>query len=204
MYEFLRGRVSSKSPTEIILEVGGVGYHLEVSLRTSSQVSARTEGEVQLYLHHRIQDDRARLFGFVDQKERELFRALLGISGIGPGHALSLLSGHEPNELWRLIAERKTKTIAQVRGVGPKTAERVCVDLAAAAKKRMVLMPTESAGSEDANCPTGDLADDAAAALLVLGYSAPQAEKAIAKVFKANPDQHDVQEIVRLALRMGS
>jgi Holliday junction DNA helicase RuvA len=201
LFEFLEGTLASRTPTEAVIDVGGVGYALEVSLRTSEKISALTS-KVRLWVHHRIADDRFRLFGFADTGERELFRALISISGVGPASALALLSGHDPDRLWELIRARDSKTLARTRGIGPKTAERVCVELADRAQRRDV--PALRMSRSGAPSAATSTESDAIAALEVLGYNDAQASKAVAKSLAELGEGASLEQVVRLALKSTS
>lgn len=198
MFEFLEGPVVACTPTGVVLDVGGIGFHAEVSLRTSGMLRAAT-GPVRIWVHHRISDDRIRLFGFADQEERELFRALLGISGVGPAHGLALLSGHPPGRLWELIRDRDAKTLAKTRGIGPRTAERVCVELSDRARR--LLGTGTAASSAGASGAQTSIEVDAIHALIVLGFTEAQAGKAVDAAKKALDPEATLESLVRTAVR---
>lgn len=192
MYEHLAGLLTRKGATDAVVDVQGVGYRIEISLHTARLMPA--EGaRCHVLLHHRIQDDRARLFGFVADDERELFRELITVPGVGPSTAMTLLSSKAPQELWGLIAGECLKELAKTRGIGPRTAQRVCAELAIKAKRRAA--PTSSAPQAT------PAVEDALRALAVLGSSEQQSEKAVAAAIKELGPQASVDELVRVALR---
>jgi Holliday junction DNA helicase RuvA len=195
MYDFLSGTLASRGPTEIVVDVGGVGYRVEIPLLTSGRLPQ--EGSpVRILVHHRIQDDRARLFGFLQESERQLFRNLIAVAGIGPGTALALLSGQPPEEVWRLIRDGDWKGLTRTRGVGSKIAQRVCVEL----KDRADRVAGPAAAGPTERATSGD--EDAVSALLVLGYTDSQARKAVDKARHSLPDvDAPLELIVRAALR---
>jgi Holliday junction DNA helicase RuvA len=193
MYDFVHGRIASKTPTQVVVDVNGLGYHVEVSLRTSERLP-RVAQPVHLLVHFKVQEDRQRLFGFADEDERELFRALIGVSGIGPAHALALLSGYEPADIWRRIRDEDAKGLARTKGIGPKTAQRLCVELGDKAKRFIHAVST-------AETVTSGPFEDAISALLVLGYTEPQARKAAELAIKNLPPGAPLEDVVREALR---
>ena len=195
MYDFLKGTLASRGPTEIVVDVGGVGYRVEIPLLTSGRLPEEGS-KVTILVHHRVQDDRVRLFGFLQEQERQLFRCLIAVAGIGPGTALALLSGHRPEEVWRLIGDGDWKGIMRTRGVGSKIAQRVCTELKDRADRVAGPASTEIADPDAADN------EDAVSALLVLGYTEAQARKAVAAARRALPDADSPLEmIVREALR---
>jgi Holliday junction DNA helicase RuvA len=127
MYDYLKGRLVERGPDEVVVDIGGIGYRMAVSGATSSRLP---EGEeVTLFVHDMLKDDRLRLFGFASTDERALFLRLLGVSRIGPGLALALLSALEPSALAGAVENGDATALARVRGVGKRTAERLCVEL---------------------------------------------------------------------------
>ena len=198
MYEFLRGSLSAKSPTRVVLDVAGVGFALEVSLQTSDRLPACGES-VRLLVHQKIQDDRIRLFGFLGEEERSLFRLLLSVAGIGPAHALALLSARSPQAVWQLIRAGDAAALARTKGIGPKIAQRVCTELSDKAVR--ALEPVVPAGAPAAD-RVEPLLEDAVSALLVLGYSEAQARKAVEVACRRAGAPALVENVVREALRI--
>lgn len=206
MYEFLNGTVRDRGPTHAVLEVQGVGFLLEVSLRTSTALPSSGEPTTLLTLL-KPQEDALRLFGFVDQAERELFRALTAIAGIGPTHALALLSAFSPDEVLAFADAGDAKALARSKGIGPKLAQRICIELAG--RPARTALPTASApAAGDASTPVEETEEtgphaDAMDALLVLGFTEPQAKKAVDKAARQLGEEADVETLVRHALRGG-
>src|SRR5690349_733489 len=120
MYEHLRGRVVKKHPTSVVLEVGGVGWFVETSLKTSGAL--RLGADATVLVHHRPSEDAVRLFGFAVEEERDLFRRLLRVAGVGPSHALALCSAFAPEQVWGAIASADEKRLSSSKGIGPKIA----------------------------------------------------------------------------------
>lgn len=180
----LTGTLVSKDPAAVVVDVGGVGYAVGVPVSTLSQLPVIGE-TVVLYTHQHVREDQLALFGFASEAEQRLFRQLISVSGIGPKVALAILSVSSPDDIRAAIASSDTAFIAQVPGIGKKTAERVVIDL-----KDKVEMVT-SAGS-----PRGT--DEVVEALVGLGYSRPDARAAVSKVSASTTE---TDELVRAALK---
>lgn len=202
MIEYLCGRLASLTPTYAIIDIGGLGYRADISLTTFSalepQAKAGEQPPVTLLVHEIIREDTHDLFGFVDERERSLFRALIGVSGVGANTARMILSSAAPAELERAIASGDTKRLKAVKGIGAKTAERIIVDL------RDKIKPgadVEALASGAASAPTSEAFEEAQAALIILGFAKPQIQKALKKIFDANPST-TVEGAIKRALTM--
>jgi Holliday junction DNA helicase RuvA len=176
----LRGTVAARTAAGLVLDVGGVGYLVAATPRVSSRVGE--EATVETYLH--VREDALQLYGFASADERELFELLLGVSGVGPKVALAIVSGSTPVELRRAIAREDTARFEAIPGIGRKTAQRVVLEL----KEKIAT----SAGAEPATGAV--LARDA---LVELGWSLPDAERALTGVDESLP----IEEQVRAALK---
>jgi len=192
----LRGLLSDKAPTRAVVDVGGVGYELAISLTTYDALPA-AGGPVEILAHTYVREDQLALFGFLQEEEREMFRLLIGVSGIGPNSALTILSGLSVGDLARAIQEGRADDLTRVRGIGPKTAQRVVVDL-----KDRVRRPLP-AGRDGPRADGSDaLADEALRALEALGFAGPGARKAVAAVRRRLEDgEVSVQALIKGALR---
>jgi Holliday junction DNA helicase RuvA len=188
MFESIRGRLLSKAPAQAVVEAGGLGYAVAVPLPTFERLPA-AGAEVTLRLHLVVREDEWRLYGFASEEERALFRACLGVSGVGPATALALLSGMTPKDLRAAVTGGDVAALQRVKGVGRKTAERLVVEL------RDALGPASPAAG---GAPAGPLSE-AAAALVALGLSDAEAAERLRRV----PAAADlpVAEVVRRALR---
>jgi holliday junction DNA helicase RuvA len=197
MYDQLCGEVLKKTPTSLVVDVGGIGFLLEASLRTTGALSLGAE--VRVLVHHRQSEDSVRLFGFVDETERELFRSLLKISGVGPAHALALLSSSAPDEIWAAIRDGNERRLTSSKGIGPKIAQRLITELRDEATRRAPggkgAVPGVAPAARDAT------EDDAVSALVVLGYTDGGALKAVQAARKKLDTSAPVDELVRLALK---
>src|SRR5205085_11413856 len=175
----LRGTVVARTASGVVLDVGGVGYLVAATPRVSARVGE--EATVETYLH--VREDALQLYGFATADERELFELLLGVSGVGPKVALSIVSGSTPAELRRAIARDDVKRFQAIPGIGLKTAQRVVLEL----KEKLVLV--------DTGAPGGDLT--ARDALVELGWTLIDAERALSEV----DDSLGIEEQVRAVLR---
>lgn len=192
----LRGRLARKGPSEVILDVGGVGYRILVSLATFYALPDEGE-EVTLETYTGVREDAIHLYGFRDRREKRLFEQLITVSKIGPKLALNILSGIEAEDLRAAIAGGDVARLATVPGVGVKTAERMVVELR---DKITALEPGIARGAAAAGIP-GEArqdADDAVAALVNLGYRRKEAEKAVARASRDGAGA--LEEMIRRAL----
>ena len=194
MYDYFQGHVVAKTPTVVVVEVAGVGFRAEVSLRTSERLPS-VGAEARIWAYVKMHEDKPRLFGFFDEGERDLFVALQSVAGIGPAHGLALLSGYEPNEIWERIRDDDAKGLARTKGIGPKIAQRACIEL----KEKALRHIAKDASAPDR--PRVAALDDATSALLVLGYSEAQARKATEKAASSLPSDAPLEDLVREALR---
>lgn len=191
MIAHLQGRLVEKSPTEVVIECHGVGYSVNISLHTFSLLP---DGEnVKLYTHLQIKEDAHTLFGFAEKAERELFRMLISVSGVGAGIARTMLSSLEPKQVIQAIASGDAVAIQSIKGIGAKTAQRVVLDLK---DKVLKLYDLEEVSATGYNTNK----NEALSALEVLGFNKKLAEKAIDKIVKESPSA-TVETIIKLALK---
>jgi len=198
MYHYLSGKIAEKTPVAVILDVNGIGYEVRVSLSTFSSLPNLGE-TVKLFTHFVVREDAQLLYGFATEEEREAFRLLISISGIGPKLAITLLSGVTLPELKRAIQEKNTPVLTAISGIGQKTAERVIVEL-----KDKIGRSEVSSGKEivhDAGV-SDQMVEDSVSALVSLGYTKQKAKEAIQKTLKAMLGKKpSVEEIIRAALK---
>jgi len=205
MIEYVRGELVELTPTEAILETtGGVAYNLGISLHTFSALQGKEKNMemVRLYCYEQIREDAWTLWGFNTKKERELFLLLITVSGIGPGMARMALSAFSPAELCNLILEGNDKMLKQVKGIGPKAAQRIIVDL----KDKVVTLGIDTqATTTDASgivVPiNNEVKDEAVAALTMLGFSPAPTMKVVVKILTDEPDAK-VETVIKKALKM--
>ena len=193
MITHLRGTLLSKSPTYAVVDVGGVGYGLAISLITFDQLPPASEA-VHLSTYLYVREDRMELFGFADEEEREVFELLIGVSGIGPHSALTVLSGMTLRDLQEAILQERVTELTAIKGIGRKTAERLVLDLK---DKVHASAPASEAASEAKPGAT----DEAAKALMTLGYAAPAARQAVRKAVEKHGTDLSVQQLIKLALK---
>ena len=193
MITHLRGTLASKAPTYAVIDVGGVGYGMAISLVTFDQLPPLDE-DVRLFTHLHVREDRMDLFGFGDTGEREVFELLIGVSGIGPNSALTILSGMTLRDLQEAILQERVTELTQIKGIGRKTAERLVLDL------RDKVRVTASADGGEAVADVG-ITEEAAMALMTLGYAAPAARQAVSNVVDKNGADLSVQQLIKLALK---
>jgi len=191
MITHIQGRLVEKTPTDVVIDCNGVGYQIHISLHTYSKIP-NTEN-IKLFTFLQIKEDAHSLFGFVEKSERELFKMLLSVSGIGASIARTMLSSMEPRQILNAIATADVVTIQSIKGIGAKTAQRVILDL-----KEKVLkiydLDEVSISSNNTN------KDEALSALEVLGFNKKLAEKVIDRIVKDSPDA-TVESLIKLALK---
>jgi len=189
----LRGRLARSTPERVLLDVGGVGYQLHVSLTTFSELDRVGIGaEVALHVHTHVREDQLALYGFATEREKELFERLIAVSGIGPRLAQVVLSGMAPDDLVAALAAGDVARLTRIPGVGKKTAERMVVEL----RDPLQALARETGARPPA--PTSD--EDLVAALVHLGYKQSQAERAVADARREAADA-GFHELLPLALR---
>ncbi|MBO7197523.1 MAG: Holliday junction branch migration protein RuvA [Tidjanibacter sp.] len=205
MYDYLRGLVAELTPTYAVIECGGVGYLVTISLQTYSQLEGREEAMV--YVQHVLREDNETLYGFAEREEREVFRLLTSVSGVGGGTARVILSTYTPAELSTIISTENAVLLKNVKGLGLKTAQKIIVEI----RDKIV---TLGIGSGAANAPLrgaqkhvlenmssgSEVYDEALQALSMLGFGKAASEKALKKILKEHPAVQ-VEELIRLALK---
>ena len=192
MIAYIRGVLAEKEPTRAVIEAGGVGYELLVPLSTYEKLP-RTGSEVKLLAYHCVREDDEILFGFATDDEKAMFAKLTSVSGVGPKIALAILSGSSIAELSMSIAGGDAKRISAIKGVGKKTAEKICVEL------RDKVSEFAFSGRGGANAPA-PVARDAALALRALGFNEETSSKMVAEALAKNPKIESVETIIKLAL----
>ena len=195
MIVYVRGILAEKEPTRVVVEASGVGYELLIPLSTYERLPREGE-DVKLLSCHCVREDDEILFGFSTPEERGLFSKLTGVSGVGPKIALAILSGGSVGELSLAIASGNAKRISSVKGVGKKTAEKICIELKDKVNAIEALAATDRKGVSGA----APMLRDAILALSALGFSEETANKMVSGVVAKNPDVKDVETIIRMAL----
>ncbi|SCY73420.1 Holliday junction branch migration protein RuvA [Flavobacterium caeni] len=191
MIAHLQGKLVEKSPTEVVIDCNGVGYQVHISLHTYSLLP-QTEN-IKLFTYLQIKEDAHTLFGFVEKSEREIFKMLLSVSGIGAGIARTMLSSLEPKQIIQALAVGDIAAIQSIKGIGNKTAQRAILDL-----KDKVLKVYDL--DEVSMTPNNTNKDEALSALEVLGFNKKLAEKVLDKLVGAQPDA-SVESLIKQALK---
>ncbi|MFC5047281.1 Holliday junction branch migration protein RuvA [Aquimarina hainanensis] len=191
MITHIKGRLVEKNPTDVIIDCNGVGYFLHISLHTFSLLP---EGEViQLYTHLQVKEDSHTLFGFAQKSEREIFRLLISVSGIGASIARTMLSSMDPNQIKEAIASGDVAAIQSIKGIGAKTAQRVILDL----KDKILKVYDIGEVSIPQSNTNGE---EALSALETLGFNRKLAKKVVDKILKECPTE-TVENIIKQALK---
>jgi holliday junction DNA helicase RuvA len=196
MITHIDGRLVEKTPTYVVIDCGGVGYYINISLNTFSRLP---DGErCKLYTHLAIREDAHILFGFIDNAERQLFMQLTSVSGVGPSTARMILSSLGAKEIIEAVTHHQPKVLQACKGVGAKTAELIVVTLKDKLTKEMILSGGVTEMFAGAASP---LKDEALSALVMLGFAKNVADKALDKVIKASGEALSVEQLIKLALK---
>ena len=191
MITHIRGKLVEKNPTFVIIECNGIGYFLHISLHTYSKIP--DVEAVKLFTYFSVKEDSQTLFGFSDKIEREIFKLLISVSGVGTSIARTMLSSMSPDQIQQAIASEDVATIQSVKGIGAKTAQRVIIDLRDKIVKTYLF-------SEDSNQTNNTIKEEALSALEVLGFSRKQVEKLVHKIIQEAPDTV-LEDIIKQALK---
>ncbi|MBO5890280.1 MAG: Holliday junction branch migration protein RuvA [Alistipes sp.] len=195
MYEYISGAVAESTPTYAVIEAAGVGYFINISLKTYSDIEHAKE--TKLYVHFIVREDQQALFGFSTKLERELFRQLISVSGVGGNTARMILSTYSPKELQSIIASENAVLLKNVKGLGLKTAQKIIVELSG---KMLELGASDLMLPEVATTANNPIYDEAIAALSMLGFQKSASDKVLKAIFKEAPSI-SVEEAIRAALK---
>lgn len=192
MYEHIRGKITELTPASATIEANGIGYYINISLNSFSHLQNKEEGK--LFLHLSIRDDAHVLYGFATTGEREMFRLLISVSGVGANTARMMLSSLPTAEVQKAICEGDVNTLKGIKGIGAKSAQRIIVDLKDKVESKLdnqeILTPLDNT-----------LKNEALSALEVLGFAKKVSIKAVEKLISANPDS-TVEELIKQALKV--
>lgn len=194
MIDYIKGSIAELTPTEVVVECGNIGYISLISLQTYSDLEGKSEAKV--YMHHILREDEELYYGFSTKEEREIFRLLISVSGVGAGTARMMLSSLTCEEVRNAIIGEDVNKIKSVKGIGLKSAQRVIIEL----KDKI----SKGAGSADSGvifAQTSGVADEASTALIMLGFSKQTVSKAVASILKKNPTA-PVEVIIKQALQI--
>lgn len=194
MIAYIKGEITLKNPTFLIVETGGIGYMIHISLYTYSQIEKLENTRILTHLH--IKEDSHTLYGFSDEQERSLFRHLISVSGIGPGTAQIILSAMNPDDIRAAIIGERDDAFRSVKGIGPKTAKRLILDLKDKLSKDggettpLTLSPADNT-----------IREEALSALVALGFNRIAVQKTLNQILKQQPAIGSVEPLIKLALR---
>ena len=192
MYAYIDGRLVFKCPAYVIVEAGGIGYHINISLNTYSKLPDGERCKLFVWLH--VKEDAHTLYGFIDEGEKRLFLHLISVSGIGPGTGRMILSSVTPDEIQAAIVKGDVPLIQKIKGIGPKSAQRIILELQDKLKKEglesLITLPQINTAK-----------DEALSALVMLGFAKNVAEKAIDIVLKRSNENLTVEQLIKNALK---
>lgn len=194
MYEYISGKVAELAPAYAVVEAGGVGYYLSISLQTYAAVEGSEEAK--LYVHFIVREDVQQLYGFATKLERELFRQLISVSGVGGNTARMILSTYSSSELRNIIATENAMLLKNVKGLGLKTAQKIIVELSG----KMIDLGLDEPVMVSVTSASSPIFDEALQALVMLGFQKGASEKVLKSLFQESPTLA-VEEAVRQALR---
>ncbi len=191
MYEYLNGKLVYKAPTHVVLDLSGVGYYIHISLNTFAQI--KDKEQCKLFISFQVREDSQTLFGFATPEEKQLFEHLISVSGIGPNTGRMILSSNTPEEIQSAIINGQVALIQKIKGIGPKTAQRLILELQDKLKKQgpdsLISIPQKQSVPEEA-----------LSALVMLGFAKAAAEKVLHVIVTAEPNL-SVEAIIKLALK---
>ncbi len=191
MIHSIKGQLVEKNPTNVVIDCNGVGYYIHISLNTYALLPSSEA--IRLYTHLQVKEDSHTLFGFWEKSEREIFRLLISVSGVGASTARSMLSSLEPKQIMEAIASGDVGTIQSIKGIGSKTAQRLILDL-----KDKIL---KVFGLDEVSAPQSNTnREETLSALETLGYTRKQSEKVVDRILKEDPEA-TVESLIKLALK---
>lgn len=196
MITYIKGAITYKTPTYIVVETGGIGYQVNVSLHTYA-LTEKLE-TVKILIHQYIKEDSHTLYGFSEEVERNLFRLLISVSGVSPNVAQIVLSGMTPDEVQAAIVGEDDQAFGRVKGIGLKTAKRIILDL-----KDKVLKDSGEGATLIASV-SNTMRDEALSALVALGFNKIQVQKVLNKMLKSTPNFDSVEALIKAALKQMS
>lgn len=192
MYAYINGKLVFKCPTYVVIDAGGIGYHINISLNTYAELEDKENCKLYTWLH--VKEDAHTLYGFFEEGERRLFLHLISVSGIGPNTGRMILSSITPSEIQTAIVKGDVPLIQRIKGIGPKSAQRMILELQDKLKKEgpdsLISMPVHNTAK-----------DEALSALVMLGFNKNIAEKALDSAIKASAENLSVEALIKIALK---
>jgi Holliday junction DNA helicase RuvA len=199
MIGYLKGHIAHKTPTFIFLDVQGIGYHINISLHTFGKLEGLQEALIFTHMH--VREDEISLYGFFEEEEKQLFVQLISVSGIGCNTARVILSYMNTDELKRAIINEDEFSISKVKGIGPKTAKRIILDLKDKIIKSSGIEPNTIGKSSNVGIVVSSIREEAMAALIALGFPKVGLDKQINAAFTKNPDIKNVEDLIKNVLK---
>jgi holliday junction DNA helicase RuvA len=191
MYEFIQGEIAELNPAMVVVQTGGIGFSIHISLNTYSALNGKKQAKI--LTHQIVRDDAHLLYGFATHAERELFRNLLSVNGVGASTALMMLSSLSPDEISMAIAGNNVNLLKSVKGIGLKTAQRIIIELkdkvGKAPSGEQILVPADNT-----------ILNEALSALVMLGFSKKDAEPALEKIIREHPGSN-LETVIKLTLK---
>jgi Holliday junction DNA helicase RuvA len=192
MYAYINGKLVFKCPTYVVIDAGGIGYHINISLNTYAELEEKENCKLYTWLH--VKEDAHTLYGFFEEGERRLFLHLISVSGIGPNTGRMILSSITPSEIQTAIVKGDVPLIQRIKGIGPKSAQRMILELQDKLKKEgpdsLISMPVHNTAK-----------DEALSALVMLGFNKNIAEKVLESAIKASVENLSVEALIKIALK---
>ncbi len=194
MYNYIKGKITALNPTELCIENNGIGYNIQISLQTFQAIQEKED--IQIFLHHHLREDDEQFYGFATTQEREIFRQLISVSGIGVNSARMILSSLNDEELKTAILEEDINRIKAVKGIGLKTAQRIIIDL----KDKIIKGEDSSISIDIVQSPNKKVIEEASTALLMLGFNRASINKVIPDLVRKSPELK-VEDVIKIALK---
>jgi Holliday junction DNA helicase RuvA len=191
MYDFIRGTIIERNPASVVIEAGGVGYSVHISLNTYTKLNKQPDALI--YVHQVVREDAHLLFGFADKTERELFRNLISVNGVGANTAIMMLSSLSPDEIATAVTTENVAVLKAVKGIGIKTAQRIIIDL----KDKLAKFRENDTILA---LPDNTILNESLSALVMLGFVKRDAEKVVTKILQEQP-QTTVESVIKQALK---
>ncbi|WP_319269865.1 Holliday junction branch migration protein RuvA [uncultured Draconibacterium sp.] len=191
MYEFIKGNIAEISATNVVVETAGVGYFIHISLNSYSALNGKKE--VKVFIHQVVREDAHTLYGFATTSERELFRNLISVNGVGANTAIMMLSSLNPDELKAAVTTENVAVLKAVKGIGAKTAQRIIIDL----KDKLGKIPDSG---QNLTVADNTIRNESLSALVMLGFVKKDAEKIVTKILQEQPDT-TVESVIKQALK---
>ncbi len=195
MIDYIKGEIAELTPAFVVIDTGGVGYCIHISLPTYSVLN--TNPKAKLYVYEAIREDAHLLFGFLNQSERQLFLLLISVSGIGANTARMIMSSYSAQEIQDMIATSNVTALNAIKGIGTKTAQRIIIDL----KDKILKIAGLDSGNSVIPSVNNQVRDEAVSALVMLGFVASASQKTVEQIQKSEPNLR-VEQLIKLALKM--